>query len=305
MSNFTSSEKPFISIVVPTYNRADMIGETIRSLQQQQHYTDYEIIVVDDGSTDNTEEVVRQLADARTTYYRKENAERAAARNFGAVKAKGQYVNFFDSDDLAKPNHMEEAAKLIRERRNPEWFHLGYCWAEPDLTVFKEVNQFTGDTLNSILALGNPLSCNGVFVRKDIILAHPFKEVRDLSGSEDYQLWLTIGARYPLYYSNAITSVIIDHEARSVRKINFEKLIRRFELLLEAIRNDSQVMNVYGKQYPYMQMDANSYIAVHLADRPAYKVKSAIYLIKSFFNDYRLIKTKRFYATVKNIIFKW
>ena len=96
---------PFFSVVVPTYNRGDLITKTLRSLQVQD-YDNYEIIVVDDGSTDHTEEIVKGVLDHRTTYVKKANAERAAARNFGARRAKGAYVNFFDSDDLALPNHL-------------------------------------------------------------------------------------------------------------------------------------------------------------------------------------------------------
>src|SRR5436190_2046181 len=88
---------PFISVIIPCYNRAGMIAKTIISLQNQE-YQNYELIVVDDGSTDNTEQVVKKLADKRTIYYKKLNEERAAARNYGAKLAKGNYLNFFDSD---------------------------------------------------------------------------------------------------------------------------------------------------------------------------------------------------------------
>lgn len=296
--------KPFISVVIPTYNRADLIGETIRSLQKQE-YDNYEIIIVDDGSTDNTDEVVNSLLDERTRFLKKENAERAAARNYGARAAKGDYVNFFDSDDIALPNHLAEAAKVIVQRKNPEWFHLGYCWATPERQVFRTIDNFTGESLNAALPKGNPLSCNSVFLRKDIILGFPFNEARDLSASEDYELWLRLGARFPLYYSNTVTSLIIDHEARSVRKINVEKLLKRFELLLTALQSDPGVMEVYKDQYSYIKMDSNSYIAVHLADRPAYKLKSLGYLSKAFADNPRLITTKRFYATIKNVLIKW
>ena len=146
---------PFISIVVPSYNRADLIAATIQSLQKQD-YDNYEIIVVDDGSTDNTGEVVKNAANGKTVYIKKDNAERAAARNFGAAIAKGEYVNFFDSDDLALPNHLTEAANTIRKFNTPEWFHLGYSWAAPDKKVFKEVNNYSGETLNHIVPDGNP-----------------------------------------------------------------------------------------------------------------------------------------------------
>ncbi|MEO7043673.1 MAG: glycosyltransferase family A protein, partial [Ferruginibacter sp.] len=124
------------SVIVPTYNRANLIAKTLATLQLQA-YNNYEIIVVDDGSTDNTEEVVNNMTNVRTKYYKKTNAERAVARNYGAKIATSEYVNFFDSDDLALSNHLSEAAKMVKDHNRPEWFHLGYEWASPDGKVFK------------------------------------------------------------------------------------------------------------------------------------------------------------------------
>lgn len=295
---------PFISVVVPSYNRADLIAKTLVSLQQQD-YENYEIIVVDDGSTDNTEEVVDQVADARTTFIRKENAERAAARNFGARAAKGEYVNFFDSDDIALPNHLREAARVIQQYNHPEWLHLGFAWASPDGKVFKEVDHYRGETLNAIMPYGNPLSCNGVFIRKDIILSTPFNEDRALSASEDYELWVRLAARFPLYYSNSITSWVIDHEMRSVRTINGEKLIQRLNLLVHFLKKDAQVLKYYGGDFNKIKADSFSYIALHLAEVPKYKSRSLSYLLKSFTTDLGLIGKRRFYAIIKNLLFKW
>lgn len=296
--------KPFISIVVPTYNRGDLIAKTLRSLQAQE-YDNFEIIVVDDGSTDHTEQVISSLIDQRTTYVKKENAERAAARNFGARLAKGQYVNFFDSDDLALPNHLGEAAKLIQKKMEPEWFHLGFAWATPDEQVFREVNKYKGPTLNNIIPKGNPLSCNGVFIRKDIILSLPFKEDRDLSASEDYELWVRMAARYPLYYSNTITSLVIDHEGRSVRKINGEKLIKRLKLLVDYLKQDDGTMNTFNKDFNKIQADAYSYIALHLADDPRYKGTSIKFLKDAVVASPGIISNKRFFAIIKNLLIKW
>jgi glycosyltransferase involved in cell wall biosynthesis len=296
--------KPFISVVVPSYNRADLIGRTLKSLQRQE-YDRYEIIVVDDGSTDNTEEVVRGIADKRTSYRKKVNAERAAARNFGAGIAKGDYVNFFDSDDLALPNHLSEAAKLIQELNHPEWFHLGFAWATPDDRIIRNIDNFKVTTLNSIMAKGNPLSCNGVFVRKDIILSNPFNEDRVLSASEDYELWLRLAARYPLYYSNTVTSWVVDHDSRSVRTINGKKLIDRLLLLLKHINNDQQAVHFFGSDLKMIKADAYSYIALHLADVIKYKGKSILFLFASIIAYPGITGKKRFYAILKNLIIKW
>src|SRR5690554_6195096 len=102
------SKSPFFSIVIPTYNRAEIIGETIQSVINQS-FSDFELLIVDDGGTDETDKVVATFPDKRITYFKKENAERGAARNFGANKSKGKYLNFLDSDDLLYPNHLETA----------------------------------------------------------------------------------------------------------------------------------------------------------------------------------------------------
>lgn len=295
---------PFISIVVPSYNRANLIGGTIKSLQRQE-YDNYEIIVVDDGSTDNTEEVIRAVGNDKTVYIKKNNAERAAARNFGARMANGEYINFFDSDDLALPNHLSEAAATIKKFNSPEWFHLGYAWATPEEKVFKEVNNYSGATLNQIIANGNPLSCNGVFIRKDVVAKHSFNEDRGLSASEDYELWVRLTSRFPLYYSNVITSLIIDHEMRSVRRINGEKLIQRLNLLLHYLQKDQAVITYFGKSFNKIKADCYSYIALHLAEMPLYKRKSCGYLFNSIVSYPGIIKNRRFYAIIKNLLIKW
>lgn len=295
---------PEFSIIVPTYNRAHLIDDTLKSLLQQD-YKNYEIIIVDDGSTDDTESVVQKYLSSNVRYYKKNNAERAAARNYGAEKASGTFVNFFDSDDIALANHLAEASKMLQQYPDAAWFHLAYAWADPQHNVFREVNNYTGTTLNYMMHLGNPLSCNGVFVRKSVILDHPFNEDRNLSASEDYELWCRLAARYPLHYSNFISSWVIDHENRSVRTINGEKLIRRLELLIQYISADAKCREYYGKGLSIIKMDSYSYIALHLANSWRYKLKSFFYLLKAMKSSFYLLRTKRFYATLKNIIIKW
>jgi glycosyltransferase involved in cell wall biosynthesis len=292
------------SVVVPTYNRAGLIAKTLQSLLSQQ-YENYEIIVVDDGSTDNTEEVVKSIDNRRITYIKKDNAERAAARNFGAALAKGEYVNFFDSDDLAYPNHLSEAAGIMEQHHEPPWFHLSYAIANPLGKVIRNAAKYSSPTLNKQLVKGNILSCNGVFIKKEVLLANPFNEDRKLSASEDYELWCRLAARFPLVYSNTITSLIVDHEARSVRKINGEQMISRLNLLSHHLGQDSTVVAYFGSGINKMKMYASSYIAVHLSDQPAFKLTSIQYLIKAIIQSGTIVKKKVFYATIKNLLIKW
>jgi len=105
MPNQTSA--PLISIVMPTYNRADFIQDTIRSVQNQS-YHNWELIIIDDGSADNTPEIVRQINDKRIRYHHFIHSGMEHARNTGLQKTKGQLIAFLDSDDLWSPNKLQE-----------------------------------------------------------------------------------------------------------------------------------------------------------------------------------------------------
>jgi glycosyltransferase involved in cell wall biosynthesis len=293
-----------LSIVVPTYNRADLIEKTLQSLLKQS-VDNYEIIIVDDGSTDNTEAVVQPFLCEKVQYFKKVNAERAAARNYGVQKAHGQYINFFDSDDIALDNHVQTIADMVDKYKQPEWFHLGFAWATPEGKVFRTVNQFTGETLNGIMHKGNPLSCNAVIVRRDIALAYPFNEDRALSASEDYELWMRLAARFPLYYTNTITSWVIDHELRSVRTINGDKLIDRLNRFITYITADEVVQAYFKGLLSVTKADAYSYIALHLAEVPRFKFKSLQYLWKALMASPNILTSRRFLAVIKNNIIKW
>ena len=106
-----------ISVIIPTYNRAHLIGETLDSILAQT-FQNWECIIVDDYSTDNTDEVISNYmrVDKRFSYYKKPNhllKGPSASRNFGLTKAKGDYINWFDSDDLMHPEKMETDLKMI------------------------------------------------------------------------------------------------------------------------------------------------------------------------------------------------
>ena len=98
--------KPKVSVVIPTYNSSQFIVETLESVFAQT-YKDYEIIVVDDGSTDNTKEVLQPYT-SRIKYIYKENGGPASARNVGIKSAQGEYIAFLDSDDRWLPEKLEK-----------------------------------------------------------------------------------------------------------------------------------------------------------------------------------------------------
>lgn len=104
--------RPFFSVVIPVYNRADLIGATLQSVLSQSEQ-DFEIVVVDDGSKDDPEAVVRAIADPRIVFIRQENKGGGAARNTGIDAARGLFIAFLDSDDRYLPQHLAAMRALL------------------------------------------------------------------------------------------------------------------------------------------------------------------------------------------------
>ncbi|MDD1679226.1 MAG: glycosyltransferase, partial [Methanomicrobiales archaeon] len=100
-----SQKTPSVSVVIATYNRAALLGETIESVLKQR-FRDFEIIVVDDGSTDGTQEVLKTYGD-KIRCFHQENRGPSAARNLGIRQARGRWIAIQDSDDLCAPDHLE------------------------------------------------------------------------------------------------------------------------------------------------------------------------------------------------------
>jgi glycosyltransferase involved in cell wall biosynthesis len=296
----SNREFPFFSIIMPTYNRANLILASIQTAIAQE-YPHFEIIVVDDGSTDNTEEVIRSLNHPKVIYHKKKNEERAAARNTGTQLAQGDYVTFFDSDDYLYPYHLTEAIKLIEKHHRPEMIYLAYNVMDTDKKVIKEQKISPGTDFNKKLIGGNYLSCNGVFLRRDVALQHPFNTNRTLSASEDYDLWLRLAARYKIYYSDVITSSILNHDARSVFVVKEKPLTDRILLLIETCTNDPLIRKFYKGKLDVFVSKCYLYLALHLA-MSKHKKSAISYFIKGIKQHPLSIFDIRVYGIIKCLI---
>jgi len=289
------------SIIIPTYNRSSFIKRSIESVLHQT-YSDFELIVVDDGSTDNTEEIVKSIADTRVQYYKKENEERGAARNYGCSKAKGNYITFFDSDDILHSNHLSEASKTIEKIHLPEWFHLGYTIVDEKGSIINSVKAIQGN-LNIKLISGNFLSCNGVFLKQNVAQEFKFNEDRRLSAIEDWELWLRIASKYKLYHSEVITSSIINHDTRSVINTNIDSLINRFNLFLVLVLNNQEILNYYKGKLHLFKSSCYTYISLHLALTKKNKIIAIKYLLKGLLQNPLFLFERRFLAIIKHLLF--
>lgn len=221
---------PFFSIVIPTYNRSDFIANTLHSVLNQT-FTAFEVIVVDDGSKDNTPDIVKQFTDARVSYFFKENGERGLARNYGLRHAQGEYVLFLDSDDLLHSTHLATLHAAIHEQGRPNFIATKFD--------FDRNGQRSASDLASVPAgrygldfflKGNALACN-ICVRRQNPELKLFEEDRAYAAVEDWMFMLQNTQTDTVYIVDIVTLTMNDHDERSMRSDN-EALIQRLQLAL-------------------------------------------------------------------------
>jgi len=288
------------SIIIPTYNRADFIEKTIHSALTQT-FANFEVIIIDDGSTDSTEETINAINDDRINYFKKENEERGAARNYGILKASGEYITFLDSDDILYPNYLEEAKIFIEKNSSPSFFFQAYNTIDVTGQILSNSLKKYKDVYSSLISKGNFIACQGVFVRKEVISNNLFNPDRELSGSEDYELWLRLGARVGIQQNLKITSALVEHDNRSVVNFAPKVLIRRKELMLHYLFKDDFVSNKLIDRKKKLYSGAYSYISLHLA-LAKYKKESIVYLFKALRAYPASIFKNRFLATIKQLL---
>jgi glycosyltransferase involved in cell wall biosynthesis len=288
----------FFSVIIPTYNRASHIEATLNSVLAQT-YPNFEVIVVDDGSTDNTREVVASLKDTRIRYFWKENEERNIARNFGVSVAQGDYINFLDSDDKQYEHHLQSAYERLNEIDLPEFLCFRSDFREEDGSYVKELLPITGN-LNKHIIRENLLQFNGVFLRKDIAKVFKFVEDRNFILSEDWYLWLKLAARYRLHYSNNITTSTVRHPKRSLNNLELDKVIYSKKLLVSKLLEDEVFVSVYKKYLNYFVASSQTFIALILCEN-SLKRESLTYMWNALRIYPMIVVQKRFLATLKNI----
>jgi len=196
-------DNPTVSVIMPTYNRAHLLGRAIQSVLDQT-YQHFEIIVVDDGSTDNTEEVVKSFGDERIRYIRlRENSGTSAApRNTAIRAARGEYIALQDSDDEWLPEKLEKQLKLF-ENTPPKVgvVYTGFWKIKGDKKIYIPSSQQIkkeGDIHNELLK-GNFVSGPVALIKKECFKrAGMFDE--ELPQYMDWEMWIRISKYYHFKY---------------------------------------------------------------------------------------------------------
>ena len=232
---------PFFSIILPTYNRASFLKRSIGSVLAQT-YTDWELIVIDDGSRDHTKEVVTSFKDPRIHYFYQENAERSAARNNGIARAKGEYICFLDSDDEYLPDYLMVLNQFIMGNSIHEGFIV--CGLGFDSTEIHHKKPLLVETNSLVVEIANQFilptqSC----LSMSILQRENFHESYRIW--EDTHLWLRIVAQFPFYQLSEYLVVQHRHASGTVREEFNRVQWRTVMQYLDAIKN-------LEKQYGYL-----------------------------------------------------
>jgi glycosyltransferase involved in cell wall biosynthesis len=187
---------PFISVVIPAFNRTALLLEALESVFAQT-FTDYEVIVVDDGSTDDTESMLRSFGKP-IQLYQQQNRGPGAARNLGARNAVGDYMAFLDSDDIWFPWTLQTYCNVLKQGNTP-----GFIVGKPfdftiidDLTLVKQTRLSVSAFPDYLSAGKRPgftiLTCSSVVVRREKMLSMGGFSEQDMNA-EDSDLWLKLG----------------------------------------------------------------------------------------------------------------
>ncbi|MDD5638815.1 MAG: glycosyltransferase [Candidatus Pacebacteria bacterium] len=227
-----------ISVIIPTYNRAHLLSRAIDSVLSQT-FQDFELIIVDDGSTDNTKEIVEeyQKKDERIKYLWEENSGGPAKpKNTGIKNSQGEFIAFLDSDDEWLPEKLEKQLKLFENSNN-----LGFVSC--NALIIDENNNIKGEYQSprnkSFINLldGNKISNCGVIVKKNI-----FEELgifdENLKFGEDWEMWLRIAKKYNFdsVYESLIKCYL--HQNNITKTIENFKQIEDFKYILEKYKDD-------------------------------------------------------------------
>jgi len=185
-----------VSVIIPTFNRAAFLREAIDSVLAQSE-KDFELIVVDDGSTDHTRELVAEYGD-RIRYFFQTNAGAAAARNLGIRNANGQLLTFLDSDDLWFPQKLARQIEWMAAHPKIMLCYTDEIWIRRGVRVNqKKIHAKTGGWIYPLCLPRCLISPSSVFMRHELFeIVGLFDE--QLPICEDYDLWLRVAAKFEI-----------------------------------------------------------------------------------------------------------
>jgi glycosyltransferase involved in cell wall biosynthesis len=279
---------PTVSVCISTYNRENYLKETLQSVFAQT-YKDYEIVIVDDGSTDGTGEMIKQLG-CNIRYHWQRNGGDAAAKNKLIELASGEYITFLDSDDLLMPDAVERMMTVMQQEAEPVIVYGPYLRIDQRGSVIgKDKRRFYSGFVTKYLFQDVFIhSCGSMFPKNAMKEAGGFDT--SLQVCSDYDLWLRLSLKYRFV---ALSEPTFKRRRHSGNLSNRSTQNRITELeVLERFYYERGGNNVVPKRIAMRRLSKEAYRAgkCALADEPQ-KAKEL------------LIKSLRLYPTLKTILY--
>ena len=227
--------KPFFSIIIPTYNRSIALSYAINS-SLKQNFEDWELIIVDDGSSDNTKDVVSSFKDKRIKYIYQENKERSFARNTGILNSSGKFICFLDSDDEFLENHLSVLFDYISKNSLKECVLRTFAIEQYlQKSMPQSIVPLVSHPVNYLfksLVYPSTLCIHSGILKKQ-------KFDTQLFLAEDTDLLVRIFSEYPLYVIENHTVVIHKGEDNTQSQLNGDKHLIYFKNLNRAFSYSS------------------------------------------------------------------
>ena len=243
---------PIFSIIIPCYQQAKYLSECIHSLSSQT-FSDFEILLIDDGSPDNTRDVAQKLAlnESRLKYLYKENGGLSSARNFGITNAKGEYLVFLDSDDSLNPDYLKASYAKLSDKA--DMTISGYSFFNDSRSIYHTVLLNENLSFKDII-LGNICPAHSIAIKKSLLnKVGVFDET--LKSAEDWDLWIRLykaGANI-----NIINQVLANyrmHEHSMSR--NAFRMYQALKIVAErAFLKDNRLSDEFENNRDYPEMD--------------------------------------------------
>ncbi len=249
---------PFFSVVIPLFNKDKYVAQTLETVLKQ-NFADFEIIIINDGSTDNSEQIVKSFSDSRIKYFSTENQGAAAARNIGIEKSQSPYIAFLDADDLWFENHLQELKNLIDLYPNAGMYANRYQLVFENGSTYQPSFFGIADDYEGVVEDYFAASLRYA-VASSISIAVPkaiFAKVgnfkRYISSGQDTDMWIRIALHSKIIIGNKLTSTYLHFIEGSLSKTAIlEKKIKRFDEYVEQEKSNKSLkkyLDLYRMEY--------------------------------------------------------
>lgn len=226
-----------VSVIIPTYNYGEFISDSIESVINQT-YKDFEVIVVDDGSTDNTTDIIKKYKN-RISYFYKENGGPSSARNYGIKNSKGEYICFLDADDIFLPKKLEFQVAYMETNKNDGigLLYSDYYCASRELKIidyYESIGFQRQKEAVMYLLNYNYINTSTVMIPRACVDEVGFFN-ENYRYLEDYDFWLRLGCNYKFAYINKPLVKTRSHYKNLRNKIDNREMINNAKKIKEEV----------------------------------------------------------------------